>query len=68
MCSERELASLRFHWGGAYSISFHLGTWIAARADTREILQASSAGELRDKIRADYSARPVPRQLEQHAG
>ncbi len=61
MCSERELASLRYHWSGAYSISYHLGTWLAARNDTREVLTASSAEELRGKIREDYRRRPVPR-------
>jgi hypothetical protein len=59
--NERELADLRHHWGSAYSIGYHLGTWTAARVDTGEILTASSASELREKIRADYSARPVPR-------
>jgi hypothetical protein len=61
MCSERELAGLRYHWGSAYSISYHLGTWHAARNDTGEALTASSADELLAKIRADYRARPVPR-------
>ena len=62
MCSERELADLRYHWGSAYSITCHLGTWLAARADTGETLTASSASELLEMIRADYSAQPVPRQ------
>jgi len=61
MCSERELASLRFHWSGAYSISCHLGTWLAVREDTREALTAASASELLDEIRGDYRQRPVPR-------
>jgi hypothetical protein len=61
MCSPRELAELRYHWGSAYSISYHLGTWQAVRADTGETLTASTAGELRGKIRADYRAHPVPR-------
>lgn len=60
---QRELADLRHHWGSAYAISQHQGTWIAARHDTHEALTAGSADELRDKIRADYSARPVPRRL-----
>ena len=63
MCSEHELASLRFHWGGAYSITYYRGTWMAVRADTREALIASSAEDLRGKIRKDYRARPVPRGL-----
>lgn len=62
MCGERELASLRFHWGGAYSITYDRGEWLALRLDTREALTAGSADELRSKIRADYRARPVPRQ------
>jgi hypothetical protein len=61
MCDERELSSLRYHWSGAYSITYYRGQWLAVRKDTREALTAASADELRDKIRADYSIRPVPR-------
>jgi hypothetical protein len=40
-----------------------LGKWTAERQDTHETLRADSAEELRDKIVADYTARPVPRDL-----
>lgn len=53
---------MKHHWGTAYSITYYRGQWIAARHDTREVLTAESAQELREKIRADYRARPVPRQ------
>jgi hypothetical protein len=59
---EAELAELRFHWDTAYMISLHRGVWIAARRDDGTALTASSASELWRKIRADYRARPVPRQ------
>lgn len=59
---EDELASLRFHWGGAHSITVHLGTWIAVRADSREALTATSAQELLERIRSDYRPRLVPRE------
>jgi len=35
--------------------------WVATRRDTHDALTAESADELREKIRADYHARPVPR-------
>jgi hypothetical protein len=62
MCSQDELAGLRYHWGSAYSISYHLGTWLAARNDTGETLTASTADEVLAKIREDYRERPVPRE------
>jgi len=62
VCGREELQDLKHHWGTAYSITYYRGQWIAARHDTREVLTAESAQELREKIRADYRARPVPRQ------
>jgi hypothetical protein len=56
-----ELADLRHHWDTAYKISLDRGRWLAARRDTGETLTASTASELRERIRADYSRRPVPR-------
>jgi hypothetical protein len=61
MYDQRQLASLRYHWQGAYSISCHLGAWLAVREDNREALTASSADELLGKIREDYRRKPVPR-------
>jgi hypothetical protein len=62
MDADRELADLREHWGSAYAITYHSGVFIAVRRDTRDVLTAMTASELRDKIRADYHQRPVPRQ------
>jgi hypothetical protein len=58
----RDLASLRWHYGGAYQISVHRsGKWRAARTDNGERLEAGSAEDLRAKIREDYGRNPVPR-------
>ena len=58
-----ELETLRHHWGSAYDIGVHRGTWQAARRDTREVLTAEDPDALFQAIRADYAASPVPRQL-----
>jgi hypothetical protein len=58
------LGALQWHWGSAYIISCHgAGLWIAQRRDTRETLRAETPLGLRDKIIADYTARPVSRDL-----
>ena len=58
------LGALQWHWGSAYVISSHGGgLWIAQRRDTRETLRAGTPLGLRDKIIADYTARPVSRDL-----
>jgi hypothetical protein len=59
--ADQELRDLIWDWSTAYAISTHQGTWLAARRDTGEMLTAGTAEELRGKIRADYHARPVPR-------
>jgi hypothetical protein len=58
------LDELRWHWGDAYLISY-LGhyRWMAKRRDNRETLTAEDPRELRDLIVADYTARPVSRQV-----
>ena len=61
MCSERELADLRWHWSTAYDISCSHGEWLAARHDSGEVLTAPDAETLRRRIREDYRRRPVPR-------
>ena len=59
------LAELRHHYGSAYLISNpEPDVWIAQRPDTRETLRADSPGELLDRIRADYAARPVSMRIE----
>ena len=58
-----DLASLRYHWDGAYRFTVSAGTWIATSTSCPAgALTASSARELRRKVRDDYMARlPVPR-------
>ncbi len=58
------LDELRFHWGSAYYVARVDGMWTAWRRDGR-------GGKLTDplpeglwlRIRADYAALPVPRDL-----
>jgi hypothetical protein len=55
---------LRFlirHWGSAYRITGSGGRWRAARRDGLGEVTAQSPAGLLDVIRADYQARPVPR-------
>jgi hypothetical protein len=54
------LDDLRWHWGDAYEISEALGVWRGVRRDNQVALIASSPGELRDLVVADYDRRPVP--------
>jgi len=58
------LENLRWNWGEAYVID-HFGDyrWMAQRRDKRATLRADSPEELRNLIIADYTARPVPRQI-----
>ena len=61
---EAPLDALRWHWGGAYLISFfEPDVWVAQRRDNRETLRADNPGDLRDLIVADYNANPVSRQV-----
>jgi hypothetical protein len=58
------LAALRWHWGSAYIINCaRLGRWTAERRDNHETLRDGTPLGLRDKIIADYAARPVSRDL-----
>jgi hypothetical protein len=58
------LASLRWNWEEAYVITRpREGLWVAQRRDNRETLRSDSPFGLRELIIADYSARPVPREL-----
>lgn len=61
---DEHLDGLRWHWGSAYLIA-HPGpdTWVAWRRDDQARLHAEDPVQLRDKIVADYAARPVPRDL-----
>jgi hypothetical protein len=56
-----ELEALRWHWD-CYRISHPApDVWLAQRTDDSTMLRAETPGELRDKIVADYMARPIPR-------
>lgn len=62
---EAALEELRHHWGSAYVIGHpEPDVWVAQRRDDRVVLRADTPEELRDRIIADYTARPVPRQGE----
>jgi hypothetical protein len=57
---------LREDWGSAYLITRAPGTAHPYRAERRDdavILTAPDPGGLRELIRADYLARPVPREI-----
>jgi len=61
---EKPLDDLRWHWGGAYLISFSgPDNWVAQRRDNRQTIRADSPGDLLEKIRADYAAHPVSRRI-----
>lgn len=59
-----DLDDLRWHWGEAYLIH-HLGpdVWVAQRRDSRQTIGAEDPETLRERIKADYAARPVSRQV-----
>jgi hypothetical protein len=61
---EGPLDELQWHWGGAYMISFfEPDNWVAQRGDNHEALRADNPADLREKIVADYTTRPVSRQV-----
>ena len=61
--TETDLDYLRWHWGDAFVITRVAGgIWKAERKDTHKVIRAKSAVALLDKIRDEYSAKPVPRQ------
>jgi hypothetical protein len=58
------LGELEFHWGSAYHISRDRRMWTAWRRDGRGGTLTDPLPEgLRLRIRADYAACPVPRDL-----
>jgi hypothetical protein len=57
------LPYLIHHYGEAYEINMRRGRYEARRRDDGSVLTADSVGALLDLIRADYSARPVPRDV-----
>ena len=56
-----ELEDLRTHYSGAYRINGRLGVWTAVRTDGKGTVRADNPALLRDLIRADSAAQPVPR-------
>lgn len=59
-------ACLKDDWGEAYRFEFWPGTekpYRAFRRDDGTELRGSVPDELRERVRADYSARPVPREV-----
>lgn len=57
-----DLADLRHHWGGAYVIDHPApGCWQAVRRDGKGTICADNPELLREMVRADYQAAPVPR-------
>jgi hypothetical protein len=57
------LAYLCHHYGDAYDINMRRGRYEARRRDDGTVLTADSAEDLLEKIREDYRAHPVPRQI-----
>lgn len=57
------LAELRWHWGEAYEINCDGAQFDAKRRDNGAALKAETITELWDKIRDDYSASPVARDV-----
>ena len=61
---KKPLDELRWHWGGAYLISFfEPDNWIAQRRDDHATLRADNPVDLREKIVADYTAHPASRSV-----
>jgi len=59
---DSDLQDLQHHWGSAYMITKpEPDVWLAVRRDDHGTLRAGKPDELRDLIRTDYFARPVPR-------
>jgi hypothetical protein len=62
---EREdLTQLRHNWSAVYEISYTPpSAWSARRLDDRAFIQLPTAWQLRQWIREDHAANPVPRGL-----
>jgi hypothetical protein len=54
----RDIADLRWHWDEAYDITWD-GRFRARRHDDGGLLEADTAQELSERIRHDYTERPV---------
>jgi hypothetical protein len=58
------LEALRWNWGEAYEIGITGGLWYARRLDGRGTLEEGGPEKLRAAILKDYTALPVPRDLD----
>lgn len=58
-----ELHFLRWHWGEAYEINYICGQFHAKRRDNGAMVHAVTADDMLRAIYDDYSARPVPRDV-----
>lgn len=63
--SDCELAALRWGWGEAYRIGFDAarGWWAQRRDNQGGDITAGDPGSLGTAILADYTLKPVPREL-----
>ena len=61
MTDAAALDDLRWRYGEAYLIELIGGRWIAQRRDSHATMSAEGPDRLLGLIRADYAARPVPR-------
>lgn len=59
---ERDMQALAWHWGDAYEFTWARGTYIATRRDNQRSLTSTSVTWLWELVRADYQAKPVPRE------
>jgi hypothetical protein len=66
--SEIALDGLRWHWGGAYEITFTGSAYVAKPRDNGAELTADCAEDLHDLIVTDYSAMAVPREASPRHG
>jgi hypothetical protein len=58
--TEEAVQDLRWHWGGAYEITFTGSAYIATRRNNGRELTADTAEDLHDLIVTDYAAMIAP--------
>ena len=57
------IGNLIWHWGEAYIVTYANGLYHAERRDNGAKVHASDPQQLGHEIHADYTARPVPRDI-----
>jgi hypothetical protein len=65
---ESALRDLQYHWGDAYKITYVNGMLRAERRDNGAAVSAPAAAALRQLLIDDYSAAPVPREVQEGKG